>query len=117
MPEYSSENNINARHLSNYYDFMQEFASRKTRQADLVGAESGYGYGYCPSGIPIELAVCLLLGGFALAFGILYRAVTLKTAGRRKKRFDNDVNFYEDIQDRLSDLIWWGMSFINLYFI
>jgi len=116
MPEYSSDNNINARHLSNYYDFMQEFSSRKTRQADLVGAESGYGHSYCPSGIPIELAVCLLLGGFALAFGILYRAVTLKTAGRRKKRFDEDVNYFEEIQDHLSDLIWWGMSsFINTF--
>ncbi len=98
--------------MSSYVNALQGYSARRGKQADLVGAASGYGggYGYCPQGIPIELALCLLLAGFAVAFGILYRAVTQKTAGRRRKRVSNDKNKLEDVQDRVSDMFWWGRS-------
>jgi hypothetical protein len=107
-----ASDSISARHLSSYVNALSEYSTRRGRQADLVGAASGYGssYGYCPQGIPIELALCLLLAGFALAFGILYRAVTLKTGGRRKRSVDNDVNTLDDAQEKITDLFWWGRS-------
>ena len=71
---------------------------------DLAGAASGYG-GYCPEGIPVETAIFGLLAAFGVAFGILYRAVTLKTAGRRKKRDSNDQ---VDYVGKLQDFIWMG---------
>ena len=106
--EFNTE--ISARHMSSYVNALQGYSARRGKQADLMGAASGYGggYSYCPQGIPIELALCLLLAGFALAFGILYRAVTQKTAGRRRKRVSNDKNKLEDVQDRVSDMFWWG---------
>jgi hypothetical protein len=114
--EFNTE--ISARHMSSYVNALQGYSARRGKQADLMGAASGYGgYSYCPQGIPIELALCLLLAGFALAFGILYRAVTQKT-GRRRKRVANDKNKLEDIQDRFSDMFWWGRSSsdTSLYF-
>lgn len=96
--------------LSYLYDQAREIALRKTRQADLIGAESGYG-SYCPSGIPIELAICLLLAGWSAAFAILYRAVTLKTAGRRK-RFANEKSEEDVMEDKINDLFWWGMCIL-----
>jgi hypothetical protein len=107
-----SSDKISARHMSTYVNALTQQSSRRGRQADLVGAASGYGgYGYCPQGIPIELALCLLLAGFAVAFGILYRAVTLKTAGRRKRTVaSDDVTTLDDVQERLTDLFWWGRS-------
>lgn len=70
---------------------------------DLAGAASGYG-GYCPEGIPVETAIFGLLAAFGVAFGVLYRAVTLKTGGRRKKR---NVERMHNIGN-LQDFIWIG---------
>ena len=102
---------ISARHMSSYVNAMQQYSARRGKQGDLMGAASGYGggYGYCPQGIPIELALCLLLAGFAVAFGILYRAVT-KITGRRKRRGAIDKDNTEEAQDKIADVFWWGRS-------
>lgn len=111
----SASDSINARHIQNYIDAAAEIdagvnqTSRTSRAVDLYAAASGYG-SYCPEGIPVELALCLLLGGFALAFGILYRAVTKKTGRRRKKRFMELRTMLEEYQERLADFLWWGRS-------
>lgn len=71
--------------------------SRTKRDDDLHGVmSSGYGgHSYCPEGIPVETALFALLGASALAFGILFMAVTLKTGGRkRKKRNAYDYDSY-----------------------
>lgn len=108
-----SSDNLSARQMSNYVNALSEYSARRGRQADLAGAASGYGgYSYCPQGIPVELALCLLLAGFAVAFGILYRAVTQKTGRRRKRTVDTDVNILDDIKDKFTDIFWWGRSSI-----
>ena len=89
-----------------------DVVSRAARQAgDLVGAYSGYG-SYCPEGIPIETAIFAILGAFGVAFGVLYRAVTLITAGRRKKRSEaaaeQPKDLWEQISYKLADIFWWG---------
>ena len=101
--------------------------SRDTRQADdLDGAFSGYGH-YCPEGIPVEQAIFALLAAFAVAFGILFRAVTLITGKRRRKRAldgslvdtsldpqglrfegEESISFIEDVQMKAADFFWWG---------
>ena len=78
------------------------------RQADLEGTASGYGEYYCPEGIPIETALFLLLAASGLAFGALFRAITLKTGGRRKKRSNWEAKNYFSMFDLISDLIWYG---------
>ena len=71
-----------------FSDESNTFASRSRvdRQVDLTGTASGYGEYYCPEGVPVETALFLLLGAFGLAFGALFRAITLITGGRRKRR-------------------------------
>ena len=86
---------------------------RIERQADLTGTASGYGDYYCPEGIPIETALLCLLGAFGLAFGALFRAITLKTGGRRRKRSTGEFTT-ESTESSLSiifmasDLLWSG---------
>ena len=77
---------------------------------DLVGAASGYG-SYCPEGIPIEQALCLLLAGFAIAFGILWTALTVATGRRRRRDLgpDNGPGLVEDFKEHSADVFWWGM--------
>ena len=71
---------------------------------DLVGAASGHG-GYCPEGVPVEFALLSILAAFGVAFGVLYRALTLTTAGAgRKKRELGSVVF----SSILGDLAWAG---------
>ena len=57
---------------------------------DLQAAASGGGYGHtsCPQGVPIEFALLSILAAFGVAFGVLYMALTLTTAGRRKRSSD-----------------------------
>ena len=99
---------INSRSLQVYEEASKDVDLFEGRQLDLVGAASGYG-SYCPEGIPLEQAICLLLAAFALSFGILWTALTVATGGRRKKRFlESDTTFLEDLQDKSSDLLWWG---------
>ena len=59
---------------------------------DLFSAASGSGLGghYCPEGVPVELGLLSILAAFGVAFGVLYIALTLTTAGRRKKRSEED---------------------------
>ena len=66
----------------------QQGNDRVERQADLAVAASGYGTSsYCPEGIPVETALFAILSAFAVAFGILFTAITMITmGGRRKKR-------------------------------
>ena len=58
-------------------------AMESRQLADLEVAASGGGH-YCPEGIPVELGLLSILAAFGVAFGILYRALTVVT-GRRKR--------------------------------
>ena len=76
---------------------------------------SGYGsHSYCPEGIPVETALFAITGAAALAFGILFMAITKITMmGRRRRRelsnlLDSPV-LYSDI---LSDLLWEGTYYL-----
>jgi hypothetical protein len=109
-----SNDDVNVRNLNSYDEASKELDLYERRQLDLAGAASGYG-SYCPEGIPIEQAICLLLAAFAVAFGILYTAVTQKTGGRRKRRFSDDTTFLGEVQDHSADVFWWGMSLNWLY--
>ena len=83
---------------------------RSERQADLDVAASGYG-SYCPEGIPVETALFAVMGAAALAFGILFMAITMITMGGRRKRRDASLysnNQHEASLGILSDLIWQG---------
>ena len=84
---------------------------RVERQADLQGAFSSGG-GYCPDGIPVETAILGLLGAFGVAFGVLYRAVTVTTGGRKKRDISVGIepqSVMDEIANHLGDLYWWGM--------
>ena len=95
-------------------------APRNTRQADLDGAYSGYGGSqeiYCPEGIPVEQALFGILAAFGASFGFLFRAVTIATAKRRRKRMAEDgavmdasTTVWEDLQNKAADMYWWGRS-------
>ena len=104
-----NSDNVGARSLQTYQDSSKELDLFEGRQLDLAGAASGYG-SYCPEGIPIEQALCLLLAGFAVAFGILFQAVTKTTGKKRKKRFSDDSTVLGDIQEHTADMFWWGRS-------
>ena len=85
------------------------------RQLDLQGAASGSGYG-CPDGIPIEIAICGLLAAFGVAFGTLYRAVTVKTAGRRKRSLNLPHDDPLQLLSIIADYFWMGKLILNLQF-
>ena len=71
----------------------------------MVGAASS-GYGHCPEGIPVEFALLSILAAFGVSFGLLYRGLTLKTAGRRKREF---VPFtFSSFVEETADYIWAG---------
>ena len=90
-----------------------EYLDRVVRQVDLDSAGSGYGKSeyYCPEGIPVETALFAVLGAAGLAFGILFMAVTMITARRRKREaYSNDSPENEaQVSVVFSDLIWEGM--------
>ena len=46
---------------------------------------TGPGTYYCSDGVPVELGLLTILAAFGVAFGVLYRGLTLKT-GRRRRR-------------------------------
>ena len=84
---------------------------RVERQADLQGAFSSGG-GYCPDGIPVETAILGLLGAFGVAFGVLYRALTITTGGRKKRNISVGIepqSLLDEIANHIADLYWWGM--------
>ena len=84
--------------------------------------DSGYGHsgnsyaspsygGYCPEGVPVEFALLSILAAFGVAFGILYRALTLITGGRRRKRDVGPIiseNLEISWKDFLGDYLWHG---------
>ena len=98
LSTYSNSNNITTNGLNNSdtedhinswsYDYAP--LTRTKRDDDLHGIwSSGYGgHSYCPEGIPVETALFAILGASALAFGILFMAVTMKTGGRKRKKRD-----------------------------
>ena len=89
--------------------------SRVERQADLQGAFSSGG-SYCPDGIPVETAIFAALAAFGVSFGILYRAVTVTTGGRKKRDVSGKsqpMSFMEEIGDNIADIFWWGMNFFS----
>lgn len=92
-------------------------AARSAYDDDSAGALSGYGYGhhghndYCPEGVPIEQALFAILAAFAASFGFLYRAITLITQGRRRKRSEQGPSsLAQTLTDQAADLYWWGRS-------
>ena len=107
---YKFQNNIIGTQTNSILDD-EIVNSRVERQADLHGAfSSGGGYSSCPEGIPAETAILTILGAFGLAFGILYRAVTL--AGRKKRDISAVIepqSLMDEIANHLADLYWWGM--------
>ena len=89
-----------------------EVANRRVeRQADLQGAFSSGG-GYCPEGIPVETAIFAALAAFGVAFGVLYRALTIAQGGRKKRDISAGIkpqSVMDEIANNLADLYWWGM--------
>ena len=80
---------------------------------DLQVAASGGGYGHteCPQGIPVEFALLSILAAFGVAFGVLYMALTLTTAARRKRSVDNPELEKDNMceTDSVQELIGCGM--------
>ena len=69
------------------------------------GSEYGHTEYYCPEGIPVETALFAILSAFGIAFGVLYRAITMIT-GMRKRSFPTAPTFLET----MFDFSWFGMS-------
>ena len=68
---------------------------------------------YCPEGIPVEQALFGVLAAFGASFGYLFRAVTIKTGGRRKRstQKEDETSFnWEDLPEQAADMYWWGRS-------
>ncbi len=93
---------------------------------DLIGSpSSGYGHDhkieYCPEGIPVEQALFGILAAFAASFGVLYRALTQATMGRRRKRSEANneepETFVETLKTRVADVLWSGMIRFSLTLI
>lgn len=76
-------------------------------QEDMYGAASS-GYGHCPEGVPVEFALLSILAAFGAAFGFLYRGLTLKTAGRRKREFGTFT--FSSFMEETADYFWAGRS-------
>ena len=74
---------------------------------DLAGAASGGYGGYCPEGVPAEFALLSILAAFGVAFGVLYRALTLTTGGRRRKRSETGLFMFSSF---IGDLAWSGIA-------
>ena len=81
---------------------------------NLVAAASGSGHGGgCPEGIPVELGLLSILAAFGVAFGVLYMALTLTTAGRRKRSSDGFEHAEDDDlceTDSVQELIGCGLG-------
>ena len=75
---------------------------------DQAAAASGHD-GYCPEGIPAEFALLSILGAFGVAFGVLYRALTLTTGMRRRREADTEADIFM-FADFLRVLTWAGLA-------
>ena len=71
----------------------------------MIGVASS-GYGHCPEGIPVEFALLSILAAFGVSFGLLYRALTLKVPGRRKREFAPFT--FSSFAEETADLFWAG---------
>ena len=71
----------------------------------MFGAASS-GYGHCPEGVPVELALLSILAAFGVSFGLLYRGLTLKTAKRRKREFAPFT--FSSFVEGTADFFWSG---------
>ena len=88
----------------------------RLRRDDSYGS-SGYGaHSYCPEGIPVETALFAITGAAALAFGILFMAITMITMmGRRRRRETSNENESPvSFSGVLSDLIYQGSLCQNI---
>ena len=74
----------------------------------LYGSHSGGGHSSCPAGIPVEFALLSILAAFGVAFGVLYRALTL-TTGMRRREADTEADIFM-FADFLRDLTWAGLA-------
>ena len=92
----------------------------RLRRDDSYGS-SGYGaHSYCPEGIPVETALFAITGAAALAFGILFMAITMITMmGRRRRRETSNENESPvSFSGVLSDLIYQGshcQKFLSIF--
>ena len=83
------------------------------RNGDLQAAASGHGgYSHCPEGVPVEFALLSILAAFGVAFGVLYRALTIITMGRKKRAVERkedgpDINKV-GFGFKIADLLWFG---------
>lgn len=62
-------------------------------------------------GIPVEFALLSILAAFGVSFGILYRALTLAIAGRKKRSAAAGSGTAATAQDatyHFADLLWFG---------
>ena len=100
---------------------------------------TGPGTYYCSDGVPVELGLLTILAAFGVAFGILYRSLTIKT-GRRRRRSEEGSDGWEgegckDLESneellrckfhhllgrgsgllRFADLLWHGESFTQFF--
>ena len=85
-------------------------------ELDLSGAASS-GYGHCPEGIPVEFALLSILAAFGVAFGLLYRTLTLVTMGGRKRQFEPGFFTFASFAEETADFIWAGMTAWVVYFL
>ena len=88
------------------------------RNTDLQVAASGHGgYSSCPEGVPVEFALLSILAAFGVAFGILYRALTIITMGRKKRAIarENDGGETDDVGIglKIADMLWFGETYLH----
>ena len=76
--------------------------------SDVHGSHSGGGHSTCPSGIPVELALLSILAAFAVAFGVLYRALTIITGRRKRSTGEGDEGAPVGSVFQFADLLWLG---------
>ena len=68
-------------------------------------------YGYessCPEGINQNTALLATAAAIAVGAGVIYRAVTLQQAGRRRRRRDDAETWTHQMRNRLQDLVMIG---------
>ena len=109
-PELKITNDTYLSPFSAHVAFEPEDNLSRLRRDDSYGS-SGYGaHSYCPEGIPVETALFAITGAAALAFGILFMAITMITMmGRRRRReTSNETESPVSFSGVLSDLIYQG---------
>ncbi len=99
-------------------------AAHSRPERDLLGSAS-YGHKdeviYCPEGIPIKQALYALSAAATAALGFLYRAITMATGRRRRRRQaelssggSDSGSFMDTLSFRVSDVFHAGKSTTRL---